>query len=404
MNLPWKLPLLLDGATGTQMLAAGMPGDICPEQWMLEHPDILIALQRRYVLAGCNVLYTPTFGANRTRLAAFGLEEYMRPYNLRLVELTRQAIAACPGSSCLVAGCLAPTGLRPEPVGDTPIATLEAVYAEQAALLKEAGVDLLVCETMTSLSEARAALLATRETGLPVFVTLTVNKLGQTLTGGTLLPAVITLQALGAAAIGLNCSVDPTKMVASLVQALSHAAVPLIAKPSALTVSGEILTPAQFGNKMKPLLDAGASIVGGCCGTTPEYLAILRGLLDKHPLVAPREIDTDACAVEKEALFLSDDLNPSEPIACDSALADALIEAEDTANVALVELTCQGDIGNLLEFGGMSRLPIALHTDNALLLDEALHRFPGRLLVDSLCEISRPLLEEIAARYGAVVY
>ena len=120
--------------------------------------------------------------------------------------------------------------------------------------------------------------------------------------------------------------------------------------------------------------------------------------------VAPREIDTDACAVESEALFLSDDLEYGAPIPCDSDLADRLIEAEEEGNAALVELSQPGDIDNLLDYGGMSRLPILLHADEALLLDEALRRFPGRLLVDSLCEIERPLLEDIAARYGALVF
>ena len=108
--------------------------------------------------------------------------------------------------------------------------------------------------------------------------------------------------------------------------------------------------------------------------------------------------------MESEALFLSEDLEYGAPIPCDSDLADRLIEAEEEGNAALVELSQPGDIDNLLDYGGMSRLPILLHADEALLLDEALRRFPGRLLVDSLCEIERPLLEDIAARYGALVF
>ena len=110
------------------------------------------------------------------------------------------------------------------------------------------------------------------------------------------------------------------------------------------------------------------------------------------------------CAVESEALFLADDLEYGEPIPCDSDLADRLSAAEEEGNTALVELTQPGDIDNLLEFGGMSRLPIMLHTDRPLLLDEALRRFPGRLLVDSLCEIERPLLEDLAAQYGGILF
>ena len=403
MELPWKPPLLLDGATGTRLLAAGMPADACPEQWALEHPAVVTDLQRRYILAGCDVLYAPTFGANRARLSAYGLESHTGELNRRLAALTREAVDACPKSRCLVAGTLSPTGLQGPSPAEAPFDEWVEIFSEQAAALAEAGVDLLVCETMTSLNEARAALLAARRTEKPVIVTLTINEEGETLSGARFLPSVITLQALGAAAVGLNCSCGPACMEEPIREALPYASVPLAAKPSAWGNGGD-LSPLQFGQAMQPLLDAGATIVGGCCGTSPEHLAILRGIVDRHPTIAPREIDTDACAVESEALFLADDLEYGEPIPCDSDLADRLIAAEEEGNTALVELTQPGDIDNLLEFGGMSRLPIMLHTDRPLLLDEALRRFPGRLLVDSLCEIERPLLEDLAAQYGGILF
>lgn len=404
MELPCSLPLLLDGATGTQLMAAGMPADACPELWALEHPAVVTELQRRYILAGSDVLYAPTFGVNRARLAPFGLADRTAEFNRRLVALSREAAASCPKSRCRIAGVLSPTGLWAESSAEAPFDEWTAVYAEQAAALKEAGADLLVCETMTSLGEARAALLAARETGLPVIVTLTVNGEGETLSGARLLPAVITLQALGAAAVGLNCSVGPDCMAEPVAEALPYASVPLVVKPSVMAEGGGALSPLQFGEAVRRLMDAGATVVGGCCGASPEHIAVLRGIVDRHPTIAPREIDTDACAVESEALFLADDLEYGAPLPCDSDLADRLIEAEGEGNAALVELTGPGDLANLLEFGGMSRLPIALHADHPLLLDEALRRFPGRLLVDSLCEIERPLLEDIAARYGAVVF
>ena len=186
-----------------------MPADACPELWALEHPAVVTELQRRYILAGSDVLYAPTFGANRARLAPFGLADRTAEFNRCLVALSREAAASCPKSRCRIAGVLSPTGLWAESSAEAPFDEWTAVYAEQAAALKEAGADLLVCETMTSLGEARAALLAARETGLPVIVTLTVNGEGETLSGARLLPAVITLQALGAAAVGLNCSVGP---------------------------------------------------------------------------------------------------------------------------------------------------------------------------------------------------
>lgn len=395
--------MLLDGATGTQLKAAGMPEFVCPEQWILDNPDKLTDLQRCYIDAGCDVLYTPTFGANRIRLSGYGIGEKADEINRRLAWLTCRLAELEKSRQLLTAGCIAPTGLKPAPWGDTSFSTFEQVFWEQASALQDAGVDMLVCETMTSLTEARAALIAARNTGLPVIVTLTVDKEGKTLSGARFLPAVITLQSLGAAAVGLNCSVGIAGMAEQIAEALPHASVPLVAKPSAMGEDGE-MSPARFADKMKPLLEAGAVIVGGCCGTTPEHIAMLRGMLDRHPIIVPREIDSNACAVDSEAFFLTEDIEFSEPITCDSDLADRLIEAEEWSNAALIHIGIPDDIDKLLEFGGMSRIPLAIHTDSAILLDDTLRRFPGRLIVDSLCEIDKPLLEDIAARYGAVVF
>ena len=120
MELPGSLPLLLDGATGTQLIAAGMPADACPELWALEHPAIVTELQRRYILAGSDVLYTPTFGANRARLAPFGLADRTAEFNRRLAALSREAVVSCPKSRCRIAGVLSPTGLGTESPEDAP--------------------------------------------------------------------------------------------------------------------------------------------------------------------------------------------------------------------------------------------------------------------------------------------
>lgn len=388
---------LLDGATATAMMATGMPEGVCTEQWILEHPEPLIQLQKRYAAAGCDILTAPTFGANRARLAAFGLAERLEELNTRLVALTREAAPGKP-----VAGNLSPTGLLPEPYGEdgggVPMEELVSIYKEQASALQKAGVELLLVETMTSLNEARAALLACRDTGLPVFVSFAVDEEGRTLSGASLLPCLITLQAMGAAAVGLNCA-SPAVIGEQLRQVLPYARVPLIAQPAA---GG--LSPLGFGEAMEEVMGAGAAIVGGCCGTLPEHLAVLRGVLDKAPVVASPEVDGYAAAGEQEAFFLADDLEPCEALPCDSDLADALIEAEDEYNVARVHVAEREDIPVLLEAVRVCRLPLALYCDSPLVLDETLLRVPGRLLVDSLCDIEPELLEDIAAHYGAIVF
>ena len=405
MELPWKLPLLQDGATGTGLMAAGMPADACVEKWVLEHPAVLTELQKAYAAVGCDVIYAPTFGANRAALRRHGLADEVKDMNRRLVELTRRAVQ---DTRCLVAGDLSPTGLLTEPLGDTRFDELVAIYKEQVDALAEAGVDLIVCETMTGLTDARAALLAARTAGKPVFVTMTVDGQGRTMSGSPLLPCLITLQALGAAGVGLNCSTGLTGMDEWIGAVLPHAAVPLIAKPNAMMKDAvgfdQNLDPDSFAQGMEILMDAGASIVGGCCGTTPAHLAALRRVADRHPTVAPPEIDVDAAAGERGAFFLTDDLEPSPLIDCDSNLPDALIEAEDDYNVARVRIAAEEDILELLSCAAVCHLPTAIYTDNALLLDRTLQCYPGRLLVDSVCEIEKPLLEDIAAQYGAIVF
>ena len=397
MSFPFKLPMLLGGDPAF-LLAEDCPSGACPEQWLLEHPDSLKDLQRRCLLAGCDGVWAPTGGAGAPRLAAYGLAGQEEPLNRRLTILTRET-ARAQKATALKGACLGPAGLALEPYGEIRLEEAVRIYARQASVLKEAGADFLLCQRMTSLNEARAALLGARLTGLPVLVTLQVDAEGETPTGTRLLPALITLQSLGAAAVGLSGS-DMEELAEQIGEALPYAAVPLIAAPQMPT---EALSPLAFGREVEKALDAGASVVIGGIGVLPEHLAVVRGLLDRHPTVASAEIDTEAAANEREAFFLGDHMEFSDPLPCDSDLEDALIQAEETANCARVELTIPEDIPVLLEASSLSLLPIAVYTDDPHLLESVLLRYPGRLMVDSLCEISRPLLEEIAEPFGAIV-
>ena len=404
MSFPFRLPMLLDGATATQMIAAGMPAQACPEAWILEHPDLLISLQKEYIAAGSDAVLAPTFGANRSRLASFGLSDQVREMNLQLVELSRRAVG---DSDVYIAGNLSSTGLSLAPYGDSYFDEVLTVYREQCAALKEAEVDFLFCETMTSLSDARAAVLAAREVELPILVTFTVDETGRTPSEGELLPAVITLQSLGADAVGLNCSLGPASLLEPIQETIPHASVPLIAKPCAgLVDSGkDALSPDEFAAAMLPLLKAGVLIVGGCCGRTPAHIAALRHLLDTTQLPGTPDPDDFAAAVESEAFFLSDDLELSEPLDCEYDLADRLIDIEDEeGNVACVRVHNEDDAQILSEYAHMSRQPICISADQPEVLDRALKLFPGRALVDSETELEREEVEDIAERYGAIVF
>ena len=201
-----RFPLILDGATGTELQKRGYGGDVSAEQWTLEHPDVIVGIQRGYVAAGSQVLYTPTFGANRQKLEERSIFNQTADYNRRLAALSREAA----GGKAWIAGDLAPTGLFLAPLGEASFEDLVDIYTEQAAGLEAAGVDLYVIETMMTLSDARAAVLAVRSVSdKPIFVSFTCDESGRSLSGTDVTAALTVLQGMGISAFGLNCSTGP---------------------------------------------------------------------------------------------------------------------------------------------------------------------------------------------------
>lgn len=269
-------PIILDGATGSNLRKAGMPVGVCQAQWILEHPDVITELTRGYADAGSQIIYAPTFSAGRANLADFGLEDRMEEFTHRLVKLIRSAV----GNRAYIAGDLTTTGRFLEPRGDMTYLELYDIYREQIRMLVDAGVDLLAIETMMALDETVVALEAAQSVcELPVICSLTLEADGQLLTGGSVLEAVETLQALGAAAVGLNCSVGPDQLESVVSAMKSVATVPIIAKPNAgMPVMDEFgqahysMDPVSFGKAMRKLIWRGARLIGGCCGTDPEYI------------------------------------------------------------------------------------------------------------------------------------
>lgn len=275
--------LLLDGATGSNLRKAGMPVGISSEEWVLKNPEVLKELQRAYVEAGSEIVYAPTFGANRISLMNFGLEKQVTEMNRRLLAISKEAVGAC----ALVAGDLTTTGKLLEPRGDLSYETLYQIYQEQIKALADAGADLLVAETMLSVDETVAALDAAQSVcDLPVMCTLSLEADGTALYGGNAVEAVMTLQEMGAAAVGLNCSVGPDQLEAVVANMKKVAQVPIIAKPNAgmpvINEKGEAsysMNVQDFARYTRKLVEAGAGIVGGCCGTTPEYIRELARVL-----------------------------------------------------------------------------------------------------------------------------
>jgi methionine synthase I (cobalamin-dependent) len=273
-------PLLADGATGTMLQGMGLPIGEAPERWTLEKPEAIRKLAQLYVGAGSDIIYTNTFGASRVHLARLGLDKQVAEVNAAAVKLAREA------NPKFVIGSIGPTGEMLEPYGDfSPDAAKES-FIEQAQALVTAGVDGLVCETFTDLTEALMAVQAATETKLPVLASMAFDANGRTMMGVSPEDAVTQLTQAGACVVGTNCSVGPDAMeqVIRTMKAANPQA-RLLAKPNAgmpKVVDGQAIydvspaTLAAFAAKMKEL---GVAVIGGCCGTTPEHLKAMREVL-----------------------------------------------------------------------------------------------------------------------------
>lgn len=284
-ELTKKGVVLLDGATGSNLRKAGMPVGISSEQWVLENPKVLQELQSAYVEAGSQIVYAPTFAANRISLRNFDLQDRVVELNTKLVKISRDGVR----SRALVAGDLTTTGQLLEPQGNLTYDALYQAYREQIKALVDAGVDLIVAETMLGVDETVVALDAAQSVcDIPVMCSLTLEADGTAMYGGNAVEAVITLQEMGAAAVGLNCSVGPDQLESVVANMKAVAKVPIIAKPNAgmpvINDKGEALydmNADDFARYTKRLVEAGAGIVGGCCGTTPEYIRKLAEVLGR---------------------------------------------------------------------------------------------------------------------------
>lgn len=222
--------VLLDGATGSNLMAAGMPRGICTEAWIMEHKEVLQNLQKAYVEAGSQIVYAPTFGGNRYSLGLHGLQDKLAEMNHALVNISREAV----GHKVYVAGDITTTGKMMEPAGDLTYEMAYETYCEQIKVLEDAGVDLIAAETMINIEETLAALdAAASVSSLPVMCTMTVEADGSIFSGGNAVEAAIALEGAGAVAVGINCSVGPDQLVSVVRNIKENVSIPVIAKPNA---------------------------------------------------------------------------------------------------------------------------------------------------------------------------
>lgn len=445
--------VFLDGATGSMLQKAGMSPGICPEEWIIEHKDIMINLQKDYIKAGSDIIYAPTFTGNRIKLEEYGLADEIESINRELVKISKRAVKEAvkeleaegiKGRHCYVAGDLTMTGQQLYPIGTLEFEELVDIYKEQLSYMYKEGIDLVVIETMMSLQECRAALLAVKETSdLPVMVTLSFEEDERTLFGTDPVTAIAVLESMGADAVGANCSSGPDRMIPVIEKMVSAARIPVIAKPNCgmpVLVDGRTSysnTPEEFAEEALKLIKAGASVIGGCCGTDPkcislikkasahvdndkriEHIKSVRDIAKAKKILTSERMSLDIASGEK-FLIIGERINPTGKKALQAALKnkdfDSVItmaeeQVEYGADILDVNVGMNGIdekeimLKAIYELSGSVNLPLCIDTSSPDVMEAALRIYPGRALMNSIClDPNRTdRLLGIAKKYGAM--
>ena len=357
-------PLLADGAMGTVLYARGIFINRCYEELNLSDPSLILSVHEEYLQAGAEILETNTFGANSIRLAHHGMAEKADEINAAGVRIARQAVEnqKKQGGQAWVAGSVGPLGVRLEPLGKTGLDEARAAFAQQMRVLVAGGVDLLIIETMPALNEARQALAAAKEVApdLPVLVMVTVDDEDTCLDGASPQQAAALLTEWGASAVGVNCSTGPTTVLTA-VEAMRPATVlPLAAMPNAgmpRNVDGRniyLCSPEYMASFARKAISAGAQLVGGCCGTTPNHIRSMRAAI--------RAMDEKAQFVSSGATPVPNPETPPAPLAERSRIGSLLAEGKF---VSLAEIVPPKGIDCSKEIEGASLLAqLGVHAIN----------------------------------------
>ena len=375
-------PVLADGAMGTALYARGVFINRCYDELNLSDPSLILSIHEEYLQSGAEIIETNTFGANRFRLARHGLAEKVGAINAAGVKLAREAIAHLKekqSSDAWLAGSVGPLGVRLEPLGITSLEEARAAFAEQIAALAKAGVDMLIIETMPALNEAHEAIAAAREAApdLPVLVMVTVDDESNCLDGSSPAQAAVLLTEWGADAIGVNCSTGPATVLTAIEAMRAATTLPLAAMPNAgmpRAVEGRniyLCSPEYMASFARKALRAGAQIVGGCCGTTPNHIRAMKS--------AMRAIDAQARVQSTGAAPALNTETPPAPLAERSRIGSLVADGKF---VTLVEIVSPRGIDCSREIEG-ARLLASLGVHAINVPDSP--RASARMSAQSLC-------------------
>ncbi|MBQ6570673.1 MAG: homocysteine S-methyltransferase family protein [Clostridia bacterium] len=376
------------------LLESGMPENVCPELWMCENTRILQKLSMQSAAAGATHVTVPTFGANRVALEKYGLGEKCAEINRTLFSQVREA--AFP-QTILGAG-LGSVPVEYDPDGICETERLIDIYREQIEVLAECGAEYFYFASMSSLEQMRAGVIAAKEFGLPVFLTVAANEDGRTADGAQFLPCLLTLQKLGVDAFGIDGVTAFEEVFAVVKNAAQYSEIPFIITADIKNASPSVL---------KCFYSVGTRYIGATDAENFDACIKLSEIFENNSYAADiNKYEVRAAANESEAFFLLDDenLNFSEPLVCSFDLADELIDLDDeTINVTVVEVCSKAEAHILSKNVNMSRLPIAIAAANEEILEYSLLLFNGIAIVKSDCDIDFDKLSQIAAKYGAIV-
>ncbi len=425
--------LLLDGAMGTELHKAGLPDGTCPETWIIDHPEKVVGIHQSYISAGAEAILVPSFGANSLKLKEFAINGKTAEINRELVAITKKTVGK---KKILIGGDIGPSGQMIRPGGNLEFEDAVNAFKEQVKALAEANVDFFMIETMLDIQEARAALIAVKETcpSIPAIVSMTFSDQNRTLSGTPPCAAVVTLQSLGAEAVGANCSMGPDMLIPIVMEMRRYAKVPISVKPNAglpKLVKGHTVFDMQaeeFAKFALDLLNKGASIIGGCCGTTPLHIKKLSEKIRNIKISHPKMEFSSAISSSRKTISFSsgvpikvigERINPTGK----KNLRDELLKPifKELRKLAVQQEMKGADLLDInvgapgcdektvlptavTEATCVSGLPLCIDSSDPEAIEKALRVYPGRALINSIsfekAKIARLL--PAAAKYGAM--
>jgi len=427
---------IFDGAMGTMLHNAGLPTGACPESWNIENPAAITQIHKSYIDNGADIIETNTFGANRIKLSHYGLQEEVSSLNIAAVNAAR---AAC-NPNTKVAGSVGPTGKLIAPLGDLTFDHAYEVFLEQITALHQAGVDMILIETIIDIQEMRAALLAAKAvTNKPIICQMSFEADGRTVTGTDPVTAAIILEAMGADIIGANCSLGPAQLLTIVEKLASATKCPISIQPNAgmpKLINNQTIFPMsadEMGTWAVKLAQAGARYIGGCCGTTPNHIKAIKEAIKNLTLPAlpplPQLHKTTALTSRSKTIYLGasypttiigERINPTgrKQLAADikagefmSVKKEALEQLRAGAQILDVNMGVPG-INQaaamqqaIEELSMLVDAPLVIDTTDSAALEAGLKAYPGRALINSVSAEPERLeaFLPLAKKYGAAI-